>query len=268
MIDKAVILARGLGTRMRRDDADATLNQEQASVAGTGVKALISVGRPFVDYLLSALASAGVRRVCLVIGPEHDAVRNHIKHLSLSRLSVDFAVQEEPKGTADAVRSAKEFAGEDSFLMINSDSYYPISALRGLVQLDGCGLVGFTRDGLATGNIEPERIRNFAVAEATSDGWLRSIVEKPTDEQLHRLGRDAPISMNCWRFDHSIFHACESIGLSERGEFELPTAVEYSMKHCQTRYRVIPCDAPVLDMTSRRDIRSLTEAMGKIEVSL
>lgn len=265
---KAVILARGLGTRMRRDDAGATLSQEQASIAGTGVKALISVGRPFVDYLLSSLASAGIRRVCLVIGPEHDAVRKHIASLPFSQLSISFAVQEEAKGTADAVRSAKEFAANEPFLMINSDSYYPISALRSLVELEGCGLVGFTRSGLAKGNIEPERIRNFAVAEATPDGYLKSIVEKPTNEQLNRLGLDAPISMNCWRFDRTIFTACESIGLSERGEYELPTAVEYSMKHLQTRYRIAPCDQPVLDMTSRRDIQSLTDAMSKIEVTL
>src|SRR5690606_25173892 len=126
----------------------------------------------------------------------------------------------------------------------------------------------FTRNGLAKGNIEPDRIRNFAVAEATPDGYLNSIVEKPSDEQLARLGLDAPISMNCWRFDHAIFTACESIGLSERGEYELPTAVEHSMKHLKTRYRVVPCDQPVLDMTSRRDIQSLTEAMARIEVKL
>jgi hypothetical protein len=40
------------------------------------------------------------------------------------------------------------------------------------------------------------------------------------------------------------------------------------MKHLKTRYRVVLCDQPVLDMTSRRDIQSLTEAMARIEVKL
>ncbi len=57
---KAVILARGLGTRMRRDDAGAELSAEQASLADSGMKAMIPVGRPFLDYVLSGLADAGV----------------------------------------------------------------------------------------------------------------------------------------------------------------------------------------------------------------
>src|SRR2546422_8404795 len=58
---KAVILARGLGTRMRRSDPTAVLDARQAAVAETGVKAMIPVGRPFLDYSLSALADAGYR---------------------------------------------------------------------------------------------------------------------------------------------------------------------------------------------------------------
>ena len=74
---KAVILARGLGTRMRRPDPAAGLDERQTSIAGTGVKAMMPIGRPFLDYVLSTIADAGFRDVCLVIGPEHDAVREY-----------------------------------------------------------------------------------------------------------------------------------------------------------------------------------------------
>ena len=63
--DKLVVLARGLGTRMRHRDDSAWLEDEQAAVAETGVKALIPIDRPFLDYVLSAAAEAGCRRVCL-----------------------------------------------------------------------------------------------------------------------------------------------------------------------------------------------------------
>jgi NDP-sugar pyrophosphorylase family protein len=75
MTTRAVILARGLGTRMRKADSTARMSGDQAHVASTGVKALIPIGRPFLDYVLSALADAGVHRICLVIGPEHDVLR-------------------------------------------------------------------------------------------------------------------------------------------------------------------------------------------------
>ena len=106
-MDKAVILARGLGTRMRKADGSARATDDQAAVANTGVKAMIPIVRPFLDYVLSDLADAGYRRVCLVIGPEHDEVRAYYgKELRPERLSIEFAVQTEPLGTADAVAAA------------------------------------------------------------------------------------------------------------------------------------------------------------------
>ena len=57
--DKAVILARGLGTRMRKSDADAALDAKQAAAAETGIKALIPIDRPFLDYVLHVIAQAG-----------------------------------------------------------------------------------------------------------------------------------------------------------------------------------------------------------------
>ena len=38
---------------------------------------MIPIGRPFMDFLISALADAGFSDVCLVIGPEHRAVREY-----------------------------------------------------------------------------------------------------------------------------------------------------------------------------------------------
>ena len=64
------MLARGLGTRMRREDPAAPLGVDQESAAGTGIKGMIPVGRPFLDYVLSSLADAGYGDICLVIGPE------------------------------------------------------------------------------------------------------------------------------------------------------------------------------------------------------
>ena len=77
-----MVLARGLGTRMRRDDAAAALDGRQAAAANAGVKAMIPIAvgkgdRPFLDYVLSTVADAGYRRVCLVIGPEQEMIRRY-----------------------------------------------------------------------------------------------------------------------------------------------------------------------------------------------
>ena len=72
--EKAVVMARGLGTRMRKADVAAPLDRHQAEIANAGVKAMIPIGRPFLDYVLSGLADAGYSDACVVIGPEHGIV--------------------------------------------------------------------------------------------------------------------------------------------------------------------------------------------------
>ena len=53
-MDQVVVLARGLGTRMRKADPAVRLAAVQEAAADTGVKAMIPIGRPFLDYVLSA----------------------------------------------------------------------------------------------------------------------------------------------------------------------------------------------------------------------
>ena len=98
MTERAVVLARGLGTRMRKEAPGTQLDAAQAAAADKGLKAFIPIGRPFLDYILSGLADAGLTRLCVVIGPEHDVVRHYYgSEVTLTRISVDFAVQEEPR---------------------------------------------------------------------------------------------------------------------------------------------------------------------------
>jgi dTDP-glucose pyrophosphorylase len=220
-IDKVVVLAAGLGTRMRKQDESAALNVRQSAVAQTGVKALIPMrtDRPFLDYVLYEAAEAGFRRACLVIGPDHDALRDSYgPSLGASRLSISFAVQNQPLGTADAVAAAERFADGDEFLMLNADNLYPTSACRALRELDGPGVALFERDATLRGsNIPPQRLRNFAVGLIGDDCCLRRIIEKPDQAALDSLGDNVYLGLNCWRFGPAIFQACRKIGKSPRG---------------------------------------------------
>src|SRR3954471_10040849 len=112
MTTRAIILARGLGTRMREPDPGAALSHEQRHAADAGLKAMMPVnGRPFLDYVLGSVADAGVRDVALVVAPEHDALRQHLAAAAPQRLRVDFVIQDAPRGTANAVLAAETWAG-------------------------------------------------------------------------------------------------------------------------------------------------------------
>ncbi|MBC7782932.1 MAG: NTP transferase domain-containing protein [Burkholderiales bacterium] len=271
MVNKAVILARGLGTRMRKQDDSAALDDTTARVAATGVKAMIpTLGRPFMDFLLSTIADAGYRQVCLVIGPEHAEVREYYgKTLQARRLEIEFAVQEKPLGTADAVRPAEHFAGGEPFLMINSDNFYPPEALRRLHESTAPAIAVFERDAMLRGsNIAADRISKFSVVKINDDGTMKQIIEKPDDATLAAMGDEVYVSMNCWAFSANIFKACAAIKPSPRGEYEITDAAQYCVDVLGESLRVHRISAPVLDLSSRGDIASVTDKLRGIDVRL
>lgn len=266
---KAVILARGLGTRMRARDDGALLAPEQSAVADQGLKAMIPVGRPFLDYVLAALADAGFDEVCLVVAPEHAAIRDrYTREVVPSRVSITFAIQERPSGTADAVLAAERFVGTEPFLALNGDNYYPVEVLVALRRLSPPALAGFSREGLLRdGQIPPERIARYALLDVTPDGALRRIVEKP-DAATEQALRDAPVSMNCSLLTPAIFEACRSVASSPRGELELPLAIQYAIERMGMRVRVLRVDAPVLDLSHRADIPAVASRLEQLCVTL
>jgi dTDP-glucose pyrophosphorylase len=268
-VTKAVILARGLGTRMRRAAEDAGLDEAQARAADAGVKGMIPIGRPFLDFVISALADAGILEICLVIGPEHQMIREYYgRELAVTRVRVTFAVQERPLGTANAVAAAEAFADADEFLVVNSDNYYPVSALERVRRLSGPGLAGFQRAALSReGNIDDARVSRYAVLQVAADGALEDIIEKPDPQAWARTGAGALISMNCWRFGPRIFDAIRQTGLSPRGEYELADAVRAAIRLGE-RFQVVPVSAGVLDLSQRGDVASVARGLAGLEVRL
>ena len=266
---KAVIMARGLGTRMRKAAVGVSLTAEQASAAQAGVKAMISLdGRPFLDYVISSLADAGFDQFCLVIGPEHDLIRDYYASCEKSRVEITYAIQEQPLGTADAVAAAEDFAGDDRVLVVNSDNFYPEDAVARLREVPASATLGFTKRAMIDqSNIDPERIRAFALLDSDDSGQLTDIIEKPAPEVVDAAGETALVSMNCFLLTPRIFEACRSIEKSARGEYEIVDAVRWMVEQGE-RFAVVPVEAGVLDMSNRGDIASVVDALGGREVKL
>lgn len=256
--NKAVILARGLGTRLRAETAGVTLSPDQARMSAAGLKALVPIvdEETLLDLIYKNVTEAGFSQVCLVIGPEHGDIR---KHCARRGLRVDFSIQEEALGTADAVLAAEGFvSAKEHFLVINSDNLYPVDCLSKLRQVGGPALLAFECGTLiAESNIPEGRIAKFATIDTDDSGILRRILEKP-DTVLP----DSLVSMNAWIFDKSIFDACRAIGPSERGEYELTTAVQYANDRLGIRFEAMRVAAGVLDLSSRDDIAPVAKILA------
>jgi len=255
---------------MREAAPGTVLEAAQEEAAAQGMKGMVPIGRPFLDYQLASLADAGFEQVCLVIGPEHHAVRAHYTQPGLlSRIAVSFAVQEEPRGTADAVLAGEAFAEGQQFLVCNADNYYPASVLAELRALRGPGLAGFARAALVgLSNIPAARVNQFALLVIGPGGILEDVIEKPDPATAERLGLGARVSMNAWVFDHRIFEACRSVTPSVRGELELQDAVRYAIRRLGVRFQVVPVAAGVLDLSRREDIAAVTARLEGVEVRL
>ena len=268
---QAVILARGLGTRMRRELVDNATEErpsaatpeatppalvaQQAAAAANGAKGMMPFARPFLDYSLSVLAEAGIREAVLVVGPEHDEMRRYFKRTAAGRrVALRFAVQQEPRGTADALAAAASAVDDAAFLVLNSDNLYPLAAVQALAALGSSGLVAFEARALASGCIEPERVFKFALLDISPEEQLRTIVEKPAPDHPLAMRQEHWVSMNLWSFTPRIFNACTRIAPSSRGELELQDAVTFAMQEFGEPFHIIRSHEPVLDLSSRADI--------------
>jgi len=264
---KGVILARGLGRRMRAEDDAAVLSEAQRAAAAAGHKAMMPVaaGRPLLDYLLSRVADAGLREICLVVAPDHDAISAYYAGVAPQRLRLHYAVQPVPSGTAHALLAARDFADGAPCVVMNADNLYPARALRALATHEGPATAAFDRDALVReSGFAPERVQAFAAIDVDANDRLLALREKPAADALPR---SPLVSMNLWRVDDRGFQACADVAPSDRGEYELPAAMMLAVGRGMPM-RVLRVGGAVLDLSSRADVAQVGARLSGVEVRL
>ncbi len=161
---KAVVLVGGEGTRLR-------------PLTYTTPKPLLPIANePHLERQLAWLAKHGVDEVVLSMGYLPDAFHSHFRHHGghdvFRGVSVDYAVESEPLGTAGAIRFAAEHMGE-RFVVCNGDV---------LTDLDLSAMVAFHDANGAEATIALTRVADpsaFGVVPTTPDGGVIAFVEKP-----------------------------------------------------------------------------------------
>lgn len=267
MTSRAVIMARGLGSRMRRQSGPVRLDASQAAAAAAGHKAMMPVGRPLLEHLLTAVADAGLTEAVLVIGPEHSDIRAHFAAHPARRLVITFAEQAEPLGTADAVAAARRACGKEPFVVLNGDTWYPPEAIAAVAAAPAPALGVFDAEALVMlGNVPRERVLAFALCDVGDDGALRDIVEKPPAD--HPLARAAAqrVSMNLWHLPPAVFEVLPRVEPSPRGELELLDAVRLLMAD-GVRVTAVPLATGLLDLSTRADVAAVAARLAARRVA-
>ncbi|MGQ0737752.1 MAG: HAD-IIIA family hydrolase [Bacteroidota bacterium] len=111
MIKEAIILAGGLGTRLR--DTIPGLPKCMAPVAG----------RPFLFHVINYLRSEGIEKFIFSIGYRHEVIEEYLD-AQFPTLNFQCPVENEPLGTGGAIQLACTKAAEHDVLVVNGDSLF------------------------------------------------------------------------------------------------------------------------------------------------
>lgn len=113
MIEQAVVLAGGFGTRLQKVVQDVPKPM-----------ALIK-GRPFLEYQLNYLKKYGIRHIVFSVGYKHEFISKHFGH-HFEGLKIDYAVEEEPLGTGGGILNAMQQVTGAAFV-VNGDTLFDIN---------------------------------------------------------------------------------------------------------------------------------------------
>ncbi|MEU2928198.1 glucose-1-phosphate thymidylyltransferase [Streptomyces sp. NPDC007251] len=200
---KALVLSGGSGTRLR-------------PITHTSAKQLVPVAnKPVLFYGLESLAEAGITDVGMVVGDTAAEIREAVGDGSKFGLDVTYIPQERPLGLAHAVLIARDFLGDDDFVMYLGDNFV-VGGIRSLVEE--------FRTHRPDAQILLTRVpdpRAFGVAELDASGRVTGLEEKPE----HPKSDLALVGV--YLFTPAVHEAVRAVKPSWRGELEITHALQY-----------------------------------------
>jgi dTDP-glucose pyrophosphorylase len=200
---KGVVLAAGKGVRMRE-------------LTAHFAKPLLPVAnKPVLGWTLEALYAAGVRDVLLVVGHHRKQVRRAIGDGAAFGLRVHYVEQPRMQGTGEATMCARDFTGDQPFILAFGDILTPPLNFAVLVR-------EFDRHG-PDAVLTTRRVSDpyDGAAVYVEDGVVTRIIEKPPKGASTTPFDNAGIFV----FTPVIYELIERVGLSPRGEYELTDAL-------------------------------------------
>ncbi len=243
---KGLILSGGAGTRLR-------------PLTHTRAKQLVPIAnKPVLFYGIEDMAAAGITDIAIVVGDTHQEIRDAVGSGERFGVKVTYIHQEAPMGLAHCVLIAREFLGDDCFVMYLGDNMLE-QGLAGFVDQfekrrehdpERSADAGAGQDpgrsgaaGRAGQSPEPSadagagRCRtqillapvgnpsSFGVAEIGPDGEVVNLVEKPENPPSNLA------LVGVYIFDASVHEAVRAIRPSARGELEITDAIDWLIRN-------------------------------------
>lgn len=200
---KALVLAGGTGSRLR-------------PLTHTSAKQLVPIAnKPVLFFGIEALVAAGITDIGIITGSTAPEIESAVGDGSRFGARVTYLPQGEPLGLAHAVLIAREWLGEDDFVMYLGDNF----VVGGITEL-----VADFRAERPVARILLTKVADpgaFGVAELDAEGRIARLEEKP------RVPRSDLALVGVYLFTPAVHRAVRAIEPSVRGELEITDAIQW-----------------------------------------
>jgi len=210
----AVIAAGGLGTRLK--------DYKQNNYT----KVLIDInGTSMISLQIKQLISWGLNNFVIITNPEfHDMIKNDVES-NFNNINIDFVVQLEPNGIADALSYASEKIPENSLItFVLGDNFFGSNPL-----------INFDLDNFSGAHLFVKEVSNpqeFGVIEV-SDNRVIDIYEKPQDY----ISSFAVVGL--YIYEYKCFEYIRLLNPSERGEIEVTDLNKVFLNKKNVNYSIL-----------------------------
>lgn len=240
---RGIVLAGGTGSRL------------YPLTKATSKQLMPVYDKPMIYYPISTLMLAGIREILIITTPEHEtAFRSLLGTGKDWGVEFTYAVQEEPRGIAEAFILGEEFiAGESCALILGDNLFYGMGVGESLSEMTQpiSGATIFCQQVN-----DPER---YGVVELNEAGDVVAITEKP------KVAKSNLASTGLYFYDNQAVEFAKSLKPSSRGELEITDLNNAYLEKNQLKAQVLPRGTVWLDTGTFDSLSAATEFVRVVE---